>query len=75
MQGVRVSVSAALWNKQGVDQWGEIVFERIKAPWPDPEHLREHVGAAVREARATADIAAGEIRKFDAKLRGETAAD
>jgi hypothetical protein len=74
MQGVRVRVSAAQWNENGVGDWGEVVFEGIRRR-ARPRAPARAGRAAVREASATADIAAGEIKEFDENLRGETAAD
>lgn len=74
MGGVHVRVSAAQWNENGVGDWGEIVLAGIKKPWPEPEQLRGHVLAAVREADQAAEIAAGEARTFKQKLRAAAAA-
>jgi hypothetical protein len=73
MRGVHVRVSAAQWNKNGVGDWGEIVLQGIKTPWPDPEQLREHVLAAVREADQTTEIAEGDAQAFKEKLRAAAA--
>jgi hypothetical protein len=74
MAGVSVTVLGADWGESGIERWGEMTFTGIRSPWPDADALREHIWAAVQEARRHAEVARSEIQRFDRRLRGEPGA-
>lgn len=66
---LRVTATGAVVEDGAMSHWGSITIYPLSEPLPDPEALRGHVEAAVREAERAASIALDVAERFSQGLR------